>query len=196
MAGWSGGRTFGRAGGVAQDAGGVAAEIGGAGLAIGDDTLTTGDATLKITDRGPVTFVIGTATVSSAAASPDGGEQPSAYADTFASVTGADFVFTFSADTSGAGDGGSGSWETATSTTRLFAVDFEEFDFAAGQQFVRVDLTREVGDHRSPVISGNLSAGSADSEASGGETYTLAQTATLTTDNMSSVAVDAYGLIA
>jgi hypothetical protein len=189
MAGWGGGTTHGKAGGVA-------AAVGGEGAATGDDTLTTGDATLRFVDLGPVNFVIGGATVSSAAASPGGGEQPSAYADTSADVTGADLVFTFSVDASGAGDGSSGAWETATSTTRLFAVDVDGLDFAAGQRLVHFDLTRDTGDHRPPAVSGNLSAASAASDAYGGEAYTLAQTETLTTDTTSGVAVDAYGLIA
>ena len=107
MAVWGGGTTHGKAGGAARDADddGVAAAVGGEGAATGDDTLTTGDVALRIVGRGPVTFVTGTATLTSAAESLDGGEQPSARADTFANVTGADFVFTFSADTSGAGDG-------------------------------------------------------------------------------------------
>ena len=46
------------------------------------------------------------------------------------------------------------------------------------------------------LISGNLPAGSADFDASGGDTDTLAEAETFTTDNMSGVAVDAYGLIA
>lgn len=190
MAGWGGGTTQGRAGG------GVAAAVGGEGAATGDDTLTTGDATLRFVDLGPVTFVVGSATVSSAAASPDGGEQPSAYADTFADVTGADLVFTFSVDASGAGDGDSGAWETATSTTRLFALDIDGLDFAAGQQVVQFDLTRDTGGRHPPAMSGNLSAASATSDAYGEETYTLAQTETFTTDTMSGVSVDAYGLIA
>jgi hypothetical protein len=199
MAGWSGGIAAERTGESAQDtpdASGIAAEVGGEGLAIGDDTLTIGDSALRIVDHGPVTFVTGTATVSSAAESPDGREQPAAYADTFADVTGADLVFIFSVDTSGGGRGGSGSWETATSTKRLFAMDVEGFDFAAGQQTVLVDLTRDVGDHHAPATSGNFSMGSAESNASGGETYTLAQTETVTTDYMSGVVTDAYGLIA
>lgn len=197
MAAWNGGRTRGEAGGAARTAqggDGLAAAVGGEGLAVGDDTLTTGDASLRIVDRGPVTFVRGSATVSSTAASQDGGE-PSARANTHAEVAGADFVFTFSTDTSDAGTGESGSWETASSSTRLFAVDIEGVDFG-GQQTVEIGVARGGGGDPRSWFSGNLSTGSASADVSGDDGYSLARTGTFTTDTASAVAVDAYGLIA
>lgn len=197
MAGWGSGGALGRAGGTATDAShadGVTAEIGGQGLAIGEETSATGDATLAIVDRGPITVVTGTASITSTAASPVE-EQTSVQADTFASATGADFVFTFTTDTFDAGTSGSEAWETATSTTRLFAVDIHGFDFATGPQTVEIDVTRALGGAHSPV-SGNLATATADSDAYGDATYTLALTDTFATDTASSVAVDAYGLVA
>ena len=80
-------------------------------------------------------------------------------------------------------------------STLLLALDFEGFDFAGGQQTVRIDLNRDAGDHY-PSIEGNVSTATADSDAAGSDAYTLAQTETFTTDDASAVAVDAYGLIA
>lgn len=170
----------------------VVARIGGRGSATGEETRTTGDANLNLTDHGPVTIVRGSAGVSGTATSPDGGDT-SVYADTYGSVTGADLVFTFSTDISGKDR--TGTSQTATSTTHLFALDVENFEFKDGPRTFEFGTGGEIRGYSSPV-SGNLSAGSAAVDAEGDSTYTLALTDTETTGNSSSVQVDAYGLIA
>lgn len=192
----SGGRpeqTGGAASGT-SDQDGIAATIGGEGSATGDDTLATGYAALELVDYGPVTVVWGSATVYSAAASPDGVET-AAYADTYGSVAGADFVFTFSADVAGGGSGPGGTTETAASATHIFALDVEDFDLPGGTRMIELDLDGRVRGFFVPD-AGNRSVASASVDAEGDSTYTLALADSQTTGNSSYVAVETYGLIA
>ena len=172
--------------------GAVAARIGGEGSASGDGTRTTGGAKLDLVDHGPFTVVSGSAGVSSTATSPRGADT-FVHADTYGSVAGADLILTFSTDISGSNHDGTS--QTATSTTHLFAVDIDDFEFADGPRIYELGLSGEIPGYSSPA-SGNQSAASADVDAEGDSTFTLALTDTETTGESSSVAVDAYGLIA
>lgn len=103
---------------------GITAKLGGESTAVGTDTLADGDASLEVRDLGAVTVVRGTATFSASATSP-AGTQSFATADSFAEVSGADYVF-MRTITRGLPDrpGGDSTW-SETSTTRMIAIDIE-----------------------------------------------------------------------
>jgi hypothetical protein len=104
--------------------GGITANLGGESTAVGTDTLAEGDASLEVRDLGAVTVVKGTATFSATAKSPEG-TQAFATADSYADISGADYVFT-KTRTSSHPDiaGGDSTWSEA-STTRVIAIDIE-----------------------------------------------------------------------
>jgi hypothetical protein len=106
------------------DQGGVTTILGGQSTAIGQDTLAQGSVSLKVNDAGPVTIVRGTTTFSATAQSTDS-STAYATADTFAGVSGADRVHTRTTTMDQSDQDEDTSTWSATSTTRVFAIDIE-----------------------------------------------------------------------
>jgi hypothetical protein len=171
---------------LAPDTQPVSAELGAEALAIGGDgTAASGDVDLTVKDTGPVTWVKGTATASSAAA----GEGAFADAGTFGQVDGADLVFTWTRKASGETDGAAQS----DSTTKVFAIDLP-FDFASGPKVMDFYSERQISSSRpsGPEPQGSTAVAEANVEASGdGATHTEAFTDALALVGYSDIS--AYG---
>ncbi|MCO6417820.1 hypothetical protein JYK14_16855 [Siccirubricoccus sp. KC 17139] len=168
---------------VASSAEGTAASMGAEAVAIGDNTTAAGDVSLSVIDRGRVTTVRGDATASATA---DGGGTYAA-ASTYADVDGADFVVTRTVR--GSTDG------AATSTTKVFAIAIDGFDLPHGPIEINTVHDVPVRGPRPGSIDGNLAHISASATAAGDASITLTQTHSLTTDDYSYVAGDAYSMI-
>lgn len=172
----------------ASSGGDTTATVGGSATAVGDNTLATGDVSLKMVDRGAMTTVRGEA---KATASATGGDTYAA-AETYADVTGADFVLTRTVKSSGSGSDSS----TASSTTKVIAFTFDKFDFKNGP--IELDFTHERnsgGRSERLELDGNAARISAEATAKGDASATLTQTDAFTTDDFSSVTGDAYGFL-
>jgi hypothetical protein len=176
---------------ASADGGDMAAVIGGEALAVADDTLATGSVSLDVKDKGPVTKVHGTATFTAVAQASDG-DPGSAYADTFADVEGADKVRIKVVNSTVTDEDG---LTVVTSTLRLKAIDNDHVDHVK-DPVIHVITKDHPGDVQFDSTDGNAAAVSADANATGDATYALTHTDSLTTDTMSSVAGEAYGLIA
>ena len=139
----------------------VVSVVGGDGTAVGEQTLVDADIFSRLIDLGSVTVAFGTATFKSAAVSD--ADLAFAAAETFADVSGADFVFVFNKKVSSASDCNT-SFATETSTTTYIAIDFEDFDFAEGpiafnfyERPHYLDLAcGRCGTSRAPDIDGNV----------------------------------------
>lgn len=110
--------------------------LGGSAGAIGEDTLVTGTIYSNVKDFGRMTIATGYTEFTAAAESSDGSSV--AFADTYADVMGADIVFKLSLDTVGGPrlvDDGSA---TASSATRVWAIDFEGIDLPGGARVIEV----------------------------------------------------------
>jgi hypothetical protein len=183
------------------DASPVASLVGGEGTAVGEQTLVDANIFSRLIDLGSVTVAFGAATFKSAAVS--GGDLAFAAADTFADVSGADFVFVFNKKTSTTADGDT-SYATETSTTTYIAIDFEGFDFAEGPIAFNfydansyLDGCRGGGSGRVPNIDGNVSLLGVDALAQAENTLVDVLSSILTIEGqlstVSAAAVSAVG---
>jgi hypothetical protein len=102
---------------------GLTAALGGEALAAGTSTCALGTISNNIADMGNYTIAFGDAIFSAAAHSSDHGGTMAA-ADTFLSVSGADFLFEFTSDKTGGG--GKNAW--ATSETQYLAIDIHNWN--------------------------------------------------------------------
>lgn len=153
--------------------------LGGDATAVGTDTYASGNVISTTTGTGGATIVNGTATFTATAQSPQG-ETAYASATSFADVDGADFVFTFTKNSSASGDG----YWTETSTTRVIAIDCPAFDLPGGPMVINssVDLPPlALASHSS--ISGNLATLDVIAEAYGNNTYVATDASVLTVED-------------
>jgi hypothetical protein len=177
------------------DQGGVTTILGGQSTAIGQDTLAEGSVSLQVKDAGPVTIVRGTTTFSATAQSTD---SPTAYAtaDTFAEVSGADRVHTKTKTMGQLDQGGdTDTWDadtwSATSTTRVFAIDVEGRTLpnspASSKHQVKESSPADIDD---VDIDGNVAMVQADALVEGENTYASVDTSVLAVeDTLSTVNV-------
>ncbi len=176
----------------------VASLVGGDGTAVGEQTLVDANIFSRLIDLGSVTVAFGAATFKSAAVS--GEDLAFAAADTFADVSGADFVFVFNKKTSITSDGET-SYATQTSTTTYIAIDLEDFDLAGGPiAFNFYDANTYLDGCRGgrvPNIDGNVSVLDVDAVARAENTLVDVLSSILTIDDqlssVSAVAVSAVG---
>jgi hypothetical protein len=176
----------------------VASLVGGDGTAVGEQTLVDADIFSRLIDLGSVTVAFGAATFKSAAVS--GEDLAFAAADTFADVSGADFVFVFNKKVSITSDGET-SYATQTSTTTYIAIDFEDFDFSEGPiAFNFYDANTYLDGCRGgrvPNIDGNVSVLDVDALARAENTLVDVLSSILTIEDqlssVSAVAVSAVG---
>jgi hypothetical protein len=180
----------------------MTAMIGGDGTAIGEDTLVDANIFSRLIDFGAVTIGFGTATFNSAAVSEDG--MAFATAETFADVSGADFVFIFNNTTLIDGSSCDLPYATANSTTTFIAIDFEDFDFAEGQLTFFYDAygyleggcgSGSCNGSSVPSLDGNVAMLSADLEALGENTLVDVLASILTLEDQLST-VTAMGISA
>jgi hypothetical protein len=176
----------------ARNDAGLVLMVGGVAGAVGEDTFTSGEVFAEVNDHGRVTVGKGYALFSAAAESAT--DAPSAFAETYANASGADFIITISLDTAGARLAGSGETAGATSLTRIIAIDFEDFDMPGGPRIV--DLSARMpalqvahlgtehggcgGNHHGQWLTGNIATVSADAVAHGGSSIALTDTFSLT----------------
>jgi hypothetical protein len=151
-----------------------------------------------------VTIGFGTAVFKSAATSADGG-MAFASAETFADVSGADFVFIFNKTVWTDGSGDESPYATAYSTSTYIAIDFEDFDFAEGQltfNFYDTDGYLEGGcgrcsDGSMLNLAGNVAMLNADVQALAENTFVDVLASILTVEDqlstVSAMAVSAVG---
>jgi len=183
------------------DASPVASLVGGDGTAVGEQTLVDANIFSRLIDLGSVTVAFGAATFKSTAVS--GEDLVFAAADTFADVSGADFVFVFNKKVSNTSDGET-SFATETSTTSYIAIDFEDFDFSEGpiafnfyDANTYLDGCRGGGAGRVPNIDGNVSLLDVDALARAENTLVDVLSSILTIEgqlsSVSAVAVSAVG---
>jgi hypothetical protein len=165
------------------DTSGTAATLGAEAVAIGDNTVAVGDVSLSAIDRGRVSTVRGEAT---ATASAEGGTTYTS-ATTYADVEGADFVITHTVN--GTGD------NSTTSTTKVLAFSIDNFDLPDGPLVHTSTQEKYLPGSQVGSIDGNLAQISASATAVGDASVTLTQTDTLTTDDFSYAAGDAWTLI-
>jgi hypothetical protein len=182
----------------------MTALIGGDGTAIGEDTLVDANMFCRLMDLGSVTIGFGTAVFKSAATSADGG-MAFASAETFADVSGADFVFIFNKTVWTDGSGDESPYATAYSTSTYIAIDFEDFDFAEGQltfNFYDTDGYLEGGcgrcsDGSMLNLAGNVAMLNADVQALAENTFVDVLASILTVEDqlstVSAMAVSAVG---
>ena len=179
----------------------VASLVGGDGTAVGEQTLVDANIFSRLIDLGSVTVAFGTATFKSAAVS--GEDLAFAAADTFADVSGADFVFVFNKKVTNTSDGET-SFATETSATSYIAIDFEDFDFSEGpiafnfyDANTYLDGCRGDGASLVPNIDGNVSLLDVDALAQAENTLVDVLASILTIEgqlsSVSAVAVSAVG---
>jgi hypothetical protein len=181
------------------DQGGVTTVLGGQSTAVGQDTLAEGSVSLQVKDAGPVTIVRGTTTFSATAQSTDSStDSPTAYAsaDTFAEVSGADRVH-IKTKTMGQPDqgGDTDTWDTdtwsATSTTRVFAIDVEGRTLPNSSASSKHQVKElSPADIDGVDIDGNVAMVQADALVEGENTYASVDTSVLAVeDTLSTVNV-------
>jgi hypothetical protein len=150
-----------------------------------------------------VTIGFGTTTFNSAAVSQDG--MAFASAETFADVSGADFVFIFNKTTLIDGSSCELPYATANSTTTFIAIDFEDFDFAEGQLTFNVydayayleGGCRTCKGNNVPSLDGNVALLDADVQALAQNTLVDVLASVLTLEDqlstVSAMAISAVG---
>ena len=176
----------------------VASLVGGEGTAVGEETLVDANIFSRLIDLGSVTVAFGAATFKSAAVS--GEELAFASAETFADVSGADFVFVFNKKASTSSDGET-SYATQTSTTTYIAIDFEDFDLCEGPIVLNFyDANTYLNGckgGRVPDIDGNVSILDVDALAKAENTLVDVLSSILTIEgqlsSVSAMAVSAVG---
>lgn len=141
---------------------------GGNADAVGQSTFADGKIDSKLTDKGLISFACGETSFTAESASPEG-EIAYAAADSFADITGADFIFLLTYNTTGQSEDGSASY--ASSITKYVAIDFELFDFAGGPKVFNKTITSETDDFDA-ALEGNLASHFFDLLAEGDDTYT------------------------
>ncbi len=171
----------------AEGRNGTAATIGAEATAVGDATVAMGNVSLEMTDRGRVTTVQGEAATSGAAT----GGATSASADTYADVKGADFVFTYTVKSSGSGAGSA----NAASTTKVFALAFDDFDFPGGP--IQLDFVHTASPDGLELrgVDRNVAQVNARAVSEGDATLALTQTNSSAAGGSSWIAGDAYGFL-
>ena len=142
--------------------------IGGDADAIGEHTFADGKITGMIEDKGFVTVGRATAVFEASADDGDGGFAV-ATAETFAEVTGADFVFTFTREWNSDDEGGFSSTAADKSVTTVYAIDFE---FWSPRHTIEVHTTFGTGEFEPDILpDGNISTFEADLKALGDDTF-------------------------
>jgi hypothetical protein len=121
------------------DTTGVACVFGGEATAIGEDSKATGMMKGTIADMGLVTYAIGTCTFS-ATAKATGDNTAVAFTDSFAQVSGADFVLIINVDYSTPLVAGA-DFSFSTSSSSFIAIDLEYWDSARGPIYIEYDRT-------------------------------------------------------
>lgn len=117
----------------------ISVTFGGDASAYGEDTRATSIMLGKAVDVGLVTYAIGTCTFT-AAATATGDDTAVAFANSFATVEGADLVVTFTFSGSTPMTQGADK-AYATSTTSFIAIDLEFWDSACGPIVIDYDWT-------------------------------------------------------
>jgi hypothetical protein len=171
----------------------MTAVVGGEGNAVGEDTLVDAVILSRLADRGAVTIAFGSASFESIAVSED--DLVFASAITFAEISGADLVFTFTRSTSTSCSEDGSSFASEQSTTRYVAIDFEEFDFLGGPLVLNYDDAGRYLGHGSCrcndgdiQIDGNVAQLDADASAEDENTLVDVSASLLTVeDQLSSV---------
>jgi hypothetical protein len=133
----------------------LTALIAGEGNAVGNDTLVDADIFSRLMDLGRVTVAWGSADFTSAAVSTS--DLAFAAADTFADVSGADFVFSFEEKLSVTGSLQDSQFAEEQSKTTFVAIDFEDFDLPGGPLIVSASEVRYLDGDRSPGCDGSAS---------------------------------------
>lgn len=147
---------------AATDADAMAVLLGGSATAAGFGASTTGEVNLEFKDLGPLTIAYGQATYTA-----EGSEGASA--DSYALVTGADYVVTFTIDHP-VGFGPFGS-VAEQSTTFVFAIDWEEEAFAeAGNPLLGSSIEQWFGGPEQTVETiGNTASSTGVAHFTGGQ---------------------------
>lgn len=163
----------------------ITATFGGEASAFGDNTSAAGLMLGKAVDVGLVSYAIGTCTFT-ASATAAGDETATAITNSFADVTGADFVIMFSQHGSTPLTPGADR-SYSTSTTSFLAVDLEFWDSARGP--VQIEFDWETGRLRIPAApDGDVAVLDDLLQAFGEDTFTQLDAQVLSIeDTMSSV---------
>lgn len=164
---------------------GVEAHLGGEATAIGNDTYADAELTLKARDLGKVSVVTGTASFSATAEGTSEADTLAAV-DTFASVTGADIVVVSRTTISGSTATEDGYLTGEQEVVRLFAIDFEMFDFAGGPLVIERERSYEVAPDGS-MLDGNLATFEVEVEAIADTSLADAEVSALTFEDQLSI---------
>lgn len=142
--------------------------IGGDADAVGEHTFADGKITGMIEDKGFVTVGRAQAVFEASADDGDGGFA-FATAETFAEVTGADFVFTFTREWHGDEEGGFSSTAADKSITTVYAIDFE---YWSPRHTIEINTTFGTGEFEPDILpDGNIATFEADLLALGDDTF-------------------------
>jgi hypothetical protein len=114
--------------------------IGGSAIAIGDNTLADGTTSSTVENLGPITEAIGYASFV-AVANSQPGDPAAADANTFANVSGADFVFEATLQSTLQSGPMVGSGETAVSTSQTEVVAIDILGWTPPNGPVELDVT-------------------------------------------------------
>ncbi len=163
----------------------IVATFGGEASAYGDDTLAKGLMLGKAVDVGLVSYAMGTCSFT-AAAEATGDDTALAITNSFASITGADLVITFSRHGSTPLQSGA-DLAYSTSTTSFLAIDLEFWDSARGP--IEIEYDWETCRLRMPSeLDGEVAVLDALLDAFGDDTFVVLDSQVLSIeDTLSSV---------
>jgi hypothetical protein len=171
----------------------IAVTFGGDASAFGEDTTTSAVMRGTVVDLGLVTYALGTCSFDAAATAAEG-DTAIAVANSFATVTGADLVITFTRRGSTEMTQEAGQAH-ATSTTSFLAIDLEFWDSAKGP--IVIDYDWELCRMKRPAwIDGNTSVLDTLLDAFGEDTFAQLESEALTIEDTLSTATAVGTLVA
>ena len=177
-----------RGGAYHQDAGAsgvphesVIAVVGGAAVAAGQDTVTIGLVQNDGKDHGGYSIIVGDATFEASAQAPEAGGADAA-ANTFMTVSGADYIIKDESSHGGSGPNDA----SASSELHYVAVNINGWSPEGGPLVYELELNQpghqvRPDEHQPP--DGNYAAGIATAEAQGADSLSATQTNALTVEN-------------
>jgi hypothetical protein len=169
----------------------VIAVVGGAAVAVGQDTLTTGLVQNLAEDKGGYSIIVGDATFEASAQAPEAGGVNAA-ANTFMTVSGADFIIKY--ESSHGGRGPNDAW--ASSELDFVALDINGWSPGAGAVVIEL---HQPGHQFRPdghqLTDGNYADVIAMAEAHGASSLSATLTNALTVENQFSF-VNAIAVVA
>ena len=174
----------------------LTAVLGGDAWAVGVTTSAVGSVCNTVENTGACTLAFGDALFTASGTGAEHGAV-AAGADTYLSVTGADFVFEFTTDTSG----GKGSTAWAQADTHYLAIDFHNWSPPQGPIVFDFNTSIETGSQGGPqhdlnnTVPDNFASVIALADAHGPNTFTATVTNALSVENHFSL-VDGHAIVA